>query len=548
MTARLYASLPKLTDMLGHEFISQLTYPGIYRGSPLNVSPVVIQAGETKTIVISEADSDASKVLPASVGRHVYGRYFSWDKDLSEPVVSFAGAVLSAVGSAPLTCEAALPVARYQMVAANAEITVFDAPEDSKVFLHRLSRRQIEAQWLATRDADLACAAPFIQSLPHGVELLQAAGIVDPGFAPLDALCRKKGLDALYVTAPHEVEMFTGIPALRLAQLGVSALYKSGSDTITLIANQSAAIPDAEQLGARDGLAAALRELTNGVTGYQPDHLSIGLRNLIGDAVDLQDGGYVLKRWQDQRAGADLVYFIIAGNAVLHGFAAAKAFFHRTSDARLTERDLVAAFHLGVQRFARKHGFTNRLLPYFDIVHSGIRTFLPATAGDYPVSRTDKTIKFDMGLQAVDASGCVRGCSDIARTICADPAVQKMHDRLRATLVDELIPAIKPGLSGAQVHAIGVEKLRPLEADLRALGLLTEEMTLDGYKRDCGHTLQRQTISAVYFLPGVSECVENGMLGCVEYVWPIGDILLAVEDGYLVRDNGAIPFTQDVEQ
>ena len=546
MTARLYASLPKLTQMLGDEFISQLTYPGIYRGSPLNVSPVLIDAGGTKVVVISEADSDACKVLPADVGVQVYGRYFSWDKDLSVPVVSFAQAVKQSVGSESLACEASLPVARYQMLAGNGPVALFDEPEDTRVFLHRLSRRQIETQWLATREADLACAAPFIDTLPHGAELLSAARAVDPGFAPLDALCLEKGLDALYVTAPHEVEMFSGIPALRLAQQGVTALYKRGSDAIVLIARQPAPIPGAEPLGVRETLAVALRELTSGVTGYQPDHLSIGERNLIGDAAALHDGGYVLKRWQDRRAGADLLYFIIAGNAVLHGFAEAKAFFLRAAHAPLTERDLVAAFHRGIRVFARRHGFADRLLPYFDIVHSGARTFLPATAGDYLVSRTDRTIKFDMGLQAVDAAGCVRGCSDIARTICAEPAIQAIHDRFRTTLVEELIPAIRPGLSGAQIHAIGVDKLRPLEADLRALDLLSEEMTIDGYQRDCGHTLQRQTISAVYFLPGVCECVENGMLGCVEYVWPIGDILLAVEDGYLVRENGSIPFTQDV--
>src|SRR5690606_6605759 len=62
MTARLYANLAQLREIVGDEFISQLTYPGIYRGSALNVSPVVIEIGGSRSVVISEADSDACKV------------------------------------------------------------------------------------------------------------------------------------------------------------------------------------------------------------------------------------------------------------------------------------------------------------------------------------------------------------------------------------------------------------------------------------------------------------------------------------------------------
>jgi len=168
---------------------------------------------------------------------------------------------------------------------------------------------------------------------------------------------------------------------------------------------------------------------------------------------------------------------------------------------------------------------------------------LPATAGAYPVGADDRTVKFDMGLTVADAFGCVRGVSDIARTICAEPGIEALHDELRGILIDRLIPAIKPGMTGGEIHAVGVELLRPLEERLRSLGLLPEGRSVDGYRRDCGHTIQRQTISSVYFLPGVQQKVEDGMLGCVEYVWPINDILIAVEDGFLITPEGGVPFT-----
>lgn len=542
----LVADPREVYGLLGAEFASQLTYPGIYRGSPLNVSPVIVTRGSEKTVVISEADSDACRVIAGDFSRQIYGRYFSWDKDLSAPVATFAEAVRKVAGDAQIVCDAALPVSRYEMLAGSGPVCVPEQPDATPVYVYSKPRAEIEAQWLATRDADTAQFAPFIRTLPHGDELLEACTVSAKGFAPLDALCAQKGLDALYVTAPHEVEMFCGLPSNVIAQHGITALFLPGAANITLITRIPFARADMVGLGRAAGVAEVLSRGHFARIGILKCHLAIGdYLPLQHAGLALEDADYLLKRWQDRRAGDDLVYFILAGNAVLHGIKAAKEFFLRHREG-MVERDLVAVYHQAVRRFAAQYGFETRVSAYFDIVHSGGRTFLPATAADYPVSASDPTIKFDMGLMAADAFGCNRGCSDIARTICRDPAIEALHDRLRAILVEELIPAIRPGMNGAEIHAIGVDKLRPLEDQMRALKLLPAGKGIDGYLRDCGHTIQRQTISSVYFLPGVTERVELGMLGCTEYVWPIGDVLIAVEDGYVVTDAATIPFTADV--
>lgn len=545
MTVKLIASLDAIRERLGAEFIEQLTYPGIYRGSQLNVSPVLLEHGATTTVVISEADSDACRVMPPGVGRAVYGRYFDWDKDLSLPVATFDKAVRAVTGDAEILCDPALPVTRYQALAAGGPVSVGGgAPADAPLFVHAKKRREIEAQWIATRDADAQAFAPFVSSLRDGERLVAAMTATDRGFAPLDALCADRRFPVLYVTAPHEVEMFTGLPAATCAQFGLSALFRPEAEDITILARQALRRSDFRSLGTADGLAAVMTELGVETVALQKDHLPIGVFSAIeASGPRFEDAGYVLRRWQDRRAGDDAVYFFFAANAVLEGIAAARAFFARNAGGAMVERDLVAAYHQGVARFARRYGFAGRTGSYFDIVHSGARTLLPATAGDYPVGAGDRTIKFDMGLTVADAFGCIRAVSDIARTICADPAIEAIHDRLRAILVDRLIPSIRAGMSGAEVHAVGVDLLRPLEGELRRLGLLPEGRGVDGYVRDCGHTIQRQTISAVYFLPGVAEKVEEGMLGCTEYVWPVGDVLIAVEDGYIVTPGGGIAFT-----
>lgn len=544
--AWLVADLSAVTEALGEEFASQLTYPGIYRGAPLSVSPVIVERGRTKTVIVSDADSDACKVMVPGFARMTYGRYFSWDNDPSASVASFSEAVWQAAGDGPIVCDAALPAGRYEQLAARGPVVPSKTRQVSELHVYTKARSEVEAQWLATRDADTIRLAPFIATLPHGETLLEACRRGPRGYAPLDALCAENDLDAILVTAPHEVEMFCGLPARAITQHGVAALFVPGAPAVFLLAVSPLQRADLVTATGAAGLPEALARGGFRRIGVQKDHLAVAdYLPLLDTGLVLVDAGHVLRRWQDRRAGDDLVYFILAGNAVLHGIAGANAFFRRNGGA-MTERDLVAAHHQAVRRFAGAYGFGERVSSYFDIVHSGARTHLPATAGDYPVSASDRTIKFDMGLQVADAFGCLRGCSDIARTICRDADVEAMHDRLRAILVDELIPAIRPGMRGRDVHAIGVDRLLPLEGELRRLNLLPQGRGVDGYVRDCGHTLQRQTISSVYFLPHVDESIESGMLGCVEYVWPIGDVLIAVEDGFLVTEDGAIPFTANV--
>jgi len=545
MTARLIADLDVIADRLGQDFIDQLTYPGIYRGSRLNVSPVLVERDGVLSVVISEADSDACKVMPEGIGKAVYGRYFDWSKDLSKPATSFEAAVRQVAGDGSIACDPLLPLSRFEALGRSGPVA-FAATATSPVFLYKKARSEIEAQWLATRNADAKAFAPFLQTLRNSPALTAAMTATRQGFAPLDALCIEKDLGGLYITAPHEVEMFTGLPARACEQLGITALFRPEAVSVTVIAKQRLDRADFRFTGEAESLAQALHESEKGSLAIQKDHMPIGTFAMIDDSgLRFTDAAYVIRRWQDRRASDDTVYFIFAANAVLKGIAAARAFFHRNAGTNMVERDLVAAYHAGVARFAKRFGFAGRVDSYFDIVHSGARTLLPATAGDYAVSASDRTIKFDMGLTVADAFGCIRGVSDIARTICAAPEIEALHDRLRNILIDQLIPAIKPGMTGGAIHAIGVDLLRPLEDQLRSLGLLPEERGVDGYRRDCGHTIQRQTISSVYFLPGVQEKVEANMLGCVEYVWPIGDVLIAVEDGYLVTPAGGIPFTAE---
>lgn len=543
MGSQVISNIATLQDTLGGAFMSQLTYPGIFKSSPGSVSPVIVKNDDRETVVLSEADSAAYAVATGNRPVLTYGRYFKWRDDHSVPSMNFGDAVRSLAGEGPLEVDADFPMARFKSLADTGPVTLTEATQPPDLHVFHKSRAELEERWNQMRCEDADRLDGFVRGLRHGAKLGDLMRSESTGFSQLDALCRQSGFDALFITSPHEVEIFSGLPARLNEQSSIVACFIPNADDIVLLSPESCA--DACRVSTVPfSLPQSLRSLARQNIGAEMDVLSANRwLELQAAGFEMRDATPLLRRWQDHRAGGDLVYFILTANAVLAGIEAAKRHLIGSQEKSLSERDLADAFRRGAEDFASCLGFAGRVSGYFDLIHSGARTLLPARAANYPVSLTDQTVRFDLGLSVVDASGCVRGVSDIARTVCRDPKVQDAHDKLRNILVDQLIPAIRPRMTGAQIHAAGVDFLRPMEREMRSLGLLPKGVGVDGYRRDCGHALNRQTISSVYFLPSVSARIEEGMVGCAEYVWPIDTVLLAVEDSFILASDGGIPFT-----
>lgn len=542
----LVSSSAEVRQAIGTEAWDQLTYPKIFLDSVEAVSPVILGTETGRTLLVNVSDSAAVQNL-GGFKTETWGRYFDWDQEAGHPAPTFAEVVTRAAGHRTISVGPDLVAARYEALVSAGPVELRDEPVHAggACFVYEKRRAEVEAQWAATRDRDAEAVSSFVATLRFGQELLEAMSRPPVGFAPLDSGLAAAGLTGFLVTSPFNAELLTGLPAILCEQLGLACLFRPDRDTLLVMTRRPlercdfAALPSAPS--AKDVLVGAK---LRGPIGFEEGHLTIGQHRLLTEAgIELRGAIGTLRRWEDQRAGTDLPYFVVAANGVLRGVAAAEGFLDRHVDSEPTERDVVAAFDQGVAAFARSVGFEGRVGSYFDIVHPGERTLLPAVAGDFPLRAGDATIKFDMGLLVRDAFGCVRGCSDIARTLSPDPLVGASHDALRTALVDRLIPSMRPGMSGGAIHAAGVEALRGCTDALAAAGLMRPDRTLDGYVRDCGHTIHRTTAGSVYFLPGVKQTVEPGMLGCVEYVWPIGDRIVAVEEGYYVTDTHVVPFT-----
>jgi Xaa-Pro aminopeptidase len=506
-----------------------------------NAYPVLVEADNTATLVLNVADSAAIGARQRTYAIETYGRYFDWDQPTSMRISTFAEVVRGIAGPEPLEVSADLPVSRFKALSGTGPVEVCSCAVEEPACVYRKRRLEIEHQWRITRDADAAAIGTFVSALRCGRELMTAMTAPSVGFAALEALMVDAGIDGFFVSSPYNAELLTGLPAGVAEQFGLSCLFVVGDECVTVLARRPFERQDFHPLGRS---ALGVMRLGGKRVGIEEGHLGIAAyRALAQTGCVIEESVSLLRRWQDQRAGTDLPYHIAAANAVLGGFERAKEYLLSRTKSGATEREARAIFDQGAMDFARIIGIKGRLSPYFDIIHSGERTLLPAASGDYPLLPTHKTIKFDMGLLAHDAFGCVRGCSDIARSLSPVPAIQRAHDELRSQLIDCLIPAMRPGMTGGEVHALGIEILRGSEDTLRDAGLIRDHMKVDGYVRDCGHTIHRTTLGSVAFLPGVKQTVEPGMVGCVEFVWPVGDTIIAVEDGFFVSETEVLPFT-----
>ena len=327
MQATLITRFDEIIKRTGYEFFAQLTYPGIYRGAMKNVSPVLIEQAGSLTIVISEADSDAGKVLANDIAIKVYGRYFDWHKDYQQPVVSFADAVFNTIGNNALLSDDDIPVSRYLALAEQGEIELSTTEASQPHYIYHKPQQEISAQWRSTRDADATLLQDYCLSLRDGAALHAYLTQRDVGFQPLAQLCRDKNLQAIYISAPHEVEMFTGLPASCIEQYGITALYSTQNKDITLFSVQPLPRSDFRPVGRADSLTAALLAQHPGCVGFQADDLSVrDYLAFTAAGVNLQDAAWVLRKWQDRRAGDDVVYFIFAANAVLQGLKESKEY------------------------------------------------------------------------------------------------------------------------------------------------------------------------------------------------------------------------------
>lgn len=547
----LVANEAQLHQRLGYNILPRLVFPTILRDGRKTAMPLLLDGGPRRALFMpawEQAAASLDPALPAEVVLH--GSYFAWNAgegrtfpaDLAEAVQQVAGS-----GSRTIRLDPELSALQFATLEAAGIGQLATAAAPTAVAHYRYPRAAVEEALRRDHREFADRARPLAATQRHGAEIVELLELEDSGFQMLDHLMAKHDIEALLITSAFHVEGISGIPEATCEQAGVAAVYVRDDTHISLLVASDWQPPGAEAAGRYPSVVDAAVALAGGRRlGYEDFALSASVfAELRERDFTLVPATRFLRRWHDRRSGGNLPFYFFAAQSAITAIRRTLDFAKQRLRLgySLTEADMAHAYNTFVHAFSLEVGLPGSIRPYFWVLHTGERSLTPAVPIAAPITPQTKTVKMDMGTQVFDRAGRVRAASDLALTLCNTPELAAFQELLDDIILDDVIPAIRPGITGEEVHAVGVEALRRHEAQIRAWDQLPPDQGVDGYVRDCGHAMNRQSYNSISFMPGNKVTMQDHMVGCVEFVWPYKDAVIAIEHAYIVNGSRAIPIT-----
>ena len=485
--------------------------------------------------------------LPPDMEPVYYRPYFTFEPS-EEPssVHDELGDAIESVAAAgePLIVDRRLPIAIADTLAERFDVQVENEGEPGPVTARAVSRTDVTDALgrHRSRGADAARRLLSASELRHSIEPYLQGGM-DLRFDALDTCLEDAGLTALVVSSRLNVQEIGGVP-VRAKRRPLAVLYLTG-DTVWTIE------PGRDEDGrVFPSAAAAMSDLcSSGTVGVESEDVDCSTRRSLGlDARDTRPADNLLRKWRDRSTVLDLPFYVIATRASAHAIDGALAFARDAIDEGrpVTEMDAFAVYMDRLRSFAADAMPGTRTARTLTNFHTGARTIFPANPAPYPLDRACNVLKVDAGCLLFDAEGYLLGCSDIARTLALSEAGRDLYRRFREGVRRTLIPAVAAGRCGQDIHEIGVaaiwDKRRELDANPLFVDLDRPDLS---YDRDVGHLLGKNNLAHLRFAHGDRETLQEGMIACCEYQWPIAGHAIAYEDTCLVTPQGGLNLTSD---
>lgn len=463
-----------------------------------------------------------------------------------------ADAVLLLLSGERLTVDAATPALVYDQLCANIPVAVEPAvPRPVHAF--RLRRADVLGRFNHHRKEIIEVARRLTAAHPHADRL--APWLEDhpnPGFDLLEQMAAGRGLSALLATWVTDFQELSGLRGALAEEEGCASLFALGADEVWVLAPPGLDLGLAGPGRKYPGLADAVRDIAgDGPVGFELDTLEAGRRLGLRDrGVQLVDAGLLLRDWREEKAWYDIPYFILGALASRTAIEGAAHFAGQTIRAgvEVTEQDVDQVYWSLLREFEAEHRLPVRLEFYFTNNHAGSRTILPSRPTRYPLSAGSTTLKIDCGIFVVD-DGLYHACTDIARTVTTTRAAAEVFEAMEQAVVEEIIPGIRAGMTGEQIHALGVGRMAEREAVFRAHGYMPDDFSWrTGYTRDVGHVIERQESYTFYFRPGTPRPLRPGMVSCVEIHCVDDGHNLTIEDTFVADEAGTILISRIPEE
>lgn len=444
----------------------------------------------------------------------------------------------------PLTVDFAVPASVLHDLRKRRRVEVQrNAPVPTEVY--RLTKNDVLGSFNHHRHDVVEVAKKLTMGHPHQDALIRWFQR-EPcdSFELLDRLADQEGLDALYASWITNFQELTGLPGTLAENPGCAALYVIGSEEVWLMTPEATMTEIGVPARRYGSMSEAVKDIAGSATvGYESDTLFASTLVALEDAsVTLADGGELLRIWREEKACYDLPYFVVAAAASRYAIDKAALFAQIAirGGVEISEKDVDRVYMHCLHHFAARYRLPVSLRPYFVNNHSGSRSIYPARPVNYKISQAINTLKIDAGIFVFD-DGLFHACSDIARTVTSNLAASEVFDAMERVMLEETIPNILPGMTGEEIHRMGVNQMGAREDIFHTHGYIPDDFSWrNGYTRNIGHVLERQESNTFGFKPGVTRPVHAGMIGCIEYHCAYNGHAMACEDTFVIDEDGAI--------
>jgi Xaa-Pro aminopeptidase len=463
-----------------------------------------------------------------------------------------AKAALAVAGSDPITVDAATPVSVFEELGGAATVSVQREP-GVPVWAYKLTRQKVLGAFNHHRPEVVDVAQRLTAGHPQADRLGRwYAADENTSFELLDRMAGERGIGALLATWVTDFQELAGLPG-RLAEFaGCCALYLVGTGETWVLAKAGYGVPGEMPVRSYPDIASAVRDIAgSAVVGYEADTMGASaFLDLVDRGVDLADGGGVMRDWREEKAHCDIPYFVVCAMASRYAIDSAIDFARRAirGGVQISEKDVDRIYVARVREFAREWALPIQLELYFTNNHAGARSIYPSRPVDYKLDSGIVSLKADAGLFAYD-DGLFHACSDIARTLTTTGPASEVFDAMEKVMLEQTIPGILPGMTGAEIHEMGTNQMGGSEPVFRMHGFMPDGFHWrTGYKRDIGHVLERQESNTFGFKPGVTRPVHAGMVGCVEFHCAYDGHGMTCEDTFVIDEGGAIVISRGAEE
>jgi Xaa-Pro aminopeptidase len=517
--------------------------------NPRAVTPFLLEIGRRRFglfLHVEKGNVQAAR-LPPDIAPVYYRPYFTFEPSERPPSVHLTlGDAVTAVaaGEDSVVVDQRLPVAVADELALRfsvrpeaglepGPVTARAAPREE--VLARLDRHRSAAAHTARR---LLGASPIRRRIEPYLE-----GSRDLRFEMLDRYLDQAGLAAVIVSSNLNVQEIAGVP-VRAKRRPLAVLYQSGESAwIIDLGRGENGREFASAAAALSGLCSA------GTIGVECEDVDCGTYRAFDLASrDTQPADRLLRRWRDRNTLLDLPFYVIATRASACAIEGALEFARHAIDERrpVTEMDAFAVYMEKLRSFVCEAMPGLRVARTLTNFHVTARTMFPANPAPFPLNHSANALKVDAGCLLFDEEGCLLGCSDIARTLALSEAGAELYEVFKQGVRDALIPSAAAGKMGQDMHDTGVEAVWGKRQRLSANSLFVDfDEPNVAYDRDVGHLLGKNNLAHLRFAHGDRERLQEGMIACCEYQWPLDGHAIAYEDTCLVTPEGGLNLTSD---